>query len=94
MGTQIAQLKFFKWKKLSCWPKTNCNDEYWWNVDGLMRIRDAACMTCFQSDGGNCYLKSKGRAIIWRHLIKDSANSFWIYVCATKCSTSIPMDMQ
>ena len=60
-----------------------------------MQTRDATCnMTCSQVEVGNCDLKSMGRAIIWKRLRKDHANTFWVCACTTGCSTSILIDMQ
>jgi len=51
-------------------------------------------MACPQIDTGNFDFISNGLAINWRHFINDLTRPFWVCTWATRCSTSIPIEMQ
>ena len=60
-----------------------------------MRTSVAACkIACPQIEIDNFVLINKGLAINRRHLNNDYAKSFWLWTCATGCSTVIPVDKQ
>ena len=60
-----------------------------------MRINDTACnIACPQHEKRKFNLRINGLAINCKRLIKDLVKPFYVWVCATKCSTSIPIDMQ
>ena len=60
-----------------------------------MWFNDAACsIACPQHEKDKFDLKFNGHAINYKLLNKDSAKPFCAWVCATECSTSIPIDVQ
>jgi len=60
-----------------------------------MRINVAACkIACPHAYIGSFDFISNGLAINWRRLINDSVRPLCVWICATGCSTLIPIDMQ
>ena len=43
---------------------------------------------------GRLALISNGLATNFRRFSNDSTSLFWVWTCATRCSTSIPIDIQ
>ena len=62
---------------------------------GRILINAAACKTAWpHAEEPSLVLNNNVRAIICMHLIKDSANSFWLWTFGIEYSTSIPKEAQ
>jgi len=60
-----------------------------------MLINNAKCKTAYpQAAIRRLTLISNGLATNFRHFSNDSTSLFWVWTCATRCSNSIPIDIQ
>ena len=77
------------------WPKTSWSGEWVCKAVRWILINTAACKTAWlYAEEPSLVRKSSVRAIICTRLIMDSANPFWVWTCGTRCSTSIPKEVQ